>query len=120
MKRRKARMERRNGGGAGQGPFATRTPFPALHRNPLAAPVAAAYSSLHRRQTTQTHQRKDSTMKATSLQIKVAGFVFAVLASASVLGGTVGAMEASAQNVSGQVVTLERLVVSAETSNAVN
>ena len=59
-------------------------------------------------------------MKTTSLQIKVAGFFLAVLASATVLGGTIGAMEASAQNVAGPVVTLERLVVSADTSTAVN
>jgi hypothetical protein len=59
-------------------------------------------------------------MKTTSIQTKIAGFFLAVLASVAVLGGTVGGMEASAQNVSGQVVTLERLVVSAETSTAVN
>ena len=53
-------------------------------------------------------------MKATSIQTKVFGFLFAVLASATVLGGTIGAMEASAESVQGDVVTLERLVISAE------
>ena len=46
-------------------------------------------------------------MKATSIQTKVFGFLFAVLASATVLGGTIGAMEASAESVQGDVVTLE-------------
>ena len=54
------------------------------------------------------------TMKTTSIQIKVAGLLLAVLTSATVLGGTIGAMEASADNVKGDVVTLERLVISAE------
>jgi hypothetical protein len=56
------------------------------------------------------------TMKTTSIQTKVAGFVLAALTSATVLGGTIGAMEASAENVQGDIVTLERLVISAELS----
>ena len=54
------------------------------------------------------------TMQTTSLKTKVAGFVLAALTSATVLGGTIGAMEASAENVQGDVVTFERLVISAE------
>ena len=55
-----------------------------------------------------------TTMKTTSLQTKITGFLLAALTSATVLGGTIGAMEASAENVQGDVVTLERLVISAE------
>ncbi len=57
-----------------------------------------------------------TTMQTTSLRTKVAGFVLAALTSATILGGTIGAMEASAENVQGDIVTLERLVISAETS----
>ena len=57
-----------------------------------------------------------TTMKTTSLQTKVAGFLLAALTSATILGGTIGAMEASAENVQGDIVTLERLVISAEQS----
>lgn len=55
-----------------------------------------------------------TTMKTTSLQTKVVGFLLAAVTSATILGGTVGAMEASAENVQGDVVTFERLVISAE------
>jgi hypothetical protein len=119
MKRRKAGMERRRSSDRRETPLTARAAFPALHRNPLAARRADAYSALHRKHTTQPDSPKDSamtTMQTTSLRTKVAGFVLAALTSATILGGTIGAMEASAENVQGDIVTLERLVISAETS----
>jgi len=58
-------------------------------------------------------------MKAASTQTKVVGFFLALLMSATVLGATVAGMD-SASFRSGEVVMLDRLVVSAPSQTAVN
>jgi hypothetical protein len=58
-------------------------------------------------------------MKTTSIQTKVAGFCFAVLMSATILGATVAGMLSGSSNGS-EVVTLDRMVVAAPATTAVN
>jgi hypothetical protein len=58
-------------------------------------------------------------MKSTSTQTKVFGAVFALLMSATVLGATVAGMQSGGSR-SSDVVTLDRLVVSAPAQSAVN
>ena len=58
-----------------------------------------------------------TTMTTVSTQARVAAFVAAVLMSATVLGATVGGMQAATQREAAQVVVLERATISATAVN---
>jgi hypothetical protein len=58
-------------------------------------------------------------MKPTSTSTKIAGFFLASLMSATVLGATVAGMQ-SGRSGSSDVVTVDRMAVSAPSSMAVN
>lgn len=57
------------------------------------------------------------TLITVSLQARVAGFLLAVLTSATVLGTTVFAMQAGHADPAGEVVALERVVITAPAVN---
>ena len=58
-------------------------------------------------------------MKTTSIQVKVAGFFFALLASVTVLGATVAGMLSGSPG-DGEAATLNRMAVSVPATTAVN
>jgi hypothetical protein len=91
---------------------AIQSAFRAIRRNPLAAPVSDAYSSLI---AATNPQPKDPTMNATftaPIATRLAAFAAAILTSTIVLGATVLGMQPG-QDSTLQVVALERVVVTA-------
>jgi hypothetical protein len=108
MNRRKAGMNGESVPESATNVPAVHAAIPAVRRNRLAMRVSAAYSSFHR--STPINERKDRTMKATSIQMRLTSLLLAVLTSATVLGATVTGMQPSAAD-SHDVVVLEQVTV---------
>jgi hypothetical protein len=116
-KRRKAGTNGENRLRRDETPPAVRSPIHAVRRNPLAARLAAAYSSLI---AATNPQRKDRAMNATftaPTRTRIAAFAAAILTSTVVLGATVLGMQSGSGAADLQVAALERVVVTAPAVN---
>jgi hypothetical protein len=95
---------------------AVRAAIPAPRRKSLAGEPRAAYSAFI--DTEHRSTRKDRTMNAnysTPARVKLSAFVGAVVASVVILGSTVAGMQPT-DEFNGQLVALERVVITAASS----